>query len=99
MSQLKEKHFEIEHFDEIKGVPCTCGISKRAFFSPSNPTATVHRVDISIDAKTHYHKKITEFYLILEMEEGAYMELDGEKYSVQPMSTIMIKPGCRHLAV
>lgn len=99
MSTLKDKQFEIEHFDDIDGVPCPCGTSKRAFFSPENTTATVHRVDISIDAKTHYHKKITEFYLILEMEDGAYMELDGEKYPVQPMSTIMIKPGCRHRAV
>ncbi|MCZ6675045.1 MAG: cupin domain-containing protein, partial [Verrucomicrobia bacterium] len=59
----------------------------------------VHRVDISIDAKTHYHKNLTEFYLILESEADAYMELDGEKYPVKSMSTIMIKPGCRHRAV
>ena len=72
---------------------------KRAFATPDNPTATVHRVDISVDAKTHYHKKLTEFYVILETEDGAYMELDGEKYPVSPMSTIMIKPGCRHRAV
>ena len=99
MNTVKEKHFEIAHFDTIEGVPCPCGISKRAFFSPDNPTATVHRVDISIDAKTHYHKKITEYYLILECEEGAHMELDGEQFPVKPMSTIMIKPGCRHRAV
>ena len=99
MSTVKEKTYEIAHFDEIDGVPCPCGVSKRAFFSPDNSNATVHRVDISTDAKTHYHKKLTEFYLILETEEGAHMELDGEKYSVKPMSTIMIKPGCRHRAV
>ena len=99
MDAVKTSHFEIAHFDDIEGVPCPCVISKRAFFNPDNQTATVHRVDISIDAQTHYHKKITEFYLILEMEEGAYMELDGEKHAVQPMTTIMIKPGCRHRAV
>lgn len=99
MNTIKEKSFEIAHFDDIEGVPCPCGTSKRAFFSPDNPTATVHRVDISTDAKSHYHKKLTEFYLILETEAGAYMELDGEKYPVNAMSTIMIKPGCRHRAV
>jgi len=99
LNTVKNKNFEIEHFDQIDGVPCPCGTSKRAFFSPDNPTATVHRVDISTDAQTHYHKKITEFYLILESKEGAYMELDGQRFPVKPMSTIMIKPGCRHRAV
>ena len=99
MSTVREQKFEIAHFDNIEGVPCPCGTSKRAFLSPENDTATVHRVDISIDAKTHYHKKITEFYLILECEEGAFMELDGQQHPIRPMSTIMIKPGCRHRAV
>lgn len=99
MSTVKEQTFAIEHFSDIQGVPCPCGISKRAFFSQENSTATVHKVDISVDAKTHYHKKLTEFYLILECEDNAYMELDGQQYPVKPMSTIMIKPGCRHRAV
>lgn len=99
MSAVKEKNFEIDHFGQIEGVPCPCGTSKRAFFSPDNTVATVHRVDISTDARTHYHKNLTEFYIILEKEKGAYMELDGDKYPVEPMTTIMIKPGCRHRAV
>jgi len=40
---------------------------------------------------------MTEIYLILEGK--GYMELDGEKVPVKPMTTIMIKPGCRHRAV
>ena len=27
------------------------------------------------------------------------MELDGQRFPVKPMSTLMIKPGCRHRAV
>jgi hypothetical protein len=27
------------------------------------------------------------------------MELDGERFAVKPMTSILIKPGCRHRAV
>jgi mannose-6-phosphate isomerase-like protein (cupin superfamily) len=62
-----------------------------------NPVATIHMVDISREAKTHYHKKLTEIYLVLEGE--GHMELDGELVAVKPMTAIFIKPGCRHRAV
>ena len=58
---------------------------------------TLHKVDISQDSRVHYHKKLTELYLILEGE--GHMELDGEKIPVKPMTTVLIQPGCRHRAV
>ena len=85
------------HFDEINPVACPCGQSRRAFADPDNPTATIHMVDISKDARVHYHKKLTEIYLILEGE--GHLELDGRMVPVKPMTTIFIKPGCRHRAV
>ena len=51
------KNYEIANFDEIDLVQCPCGWSKRAFATPDNKVATIHQVDISEDAKTHYHKK------------------------------------------
>jgi mannose-6-phosphate isomerase-like protein (cupin superfamily) len=54
-------------------------------------------VEIEADARTHYHKKTTEIYVILE--GTGEMELDGEKVPVRPMTSIMIKPGCRHRAI
>ena len=83
--------------DEIEPKRCPCGFSQRAFAVPENQTATIHLVDIQEDAQTHYHKKLTEIYLILEGE--GHMELDGELIPVKPMSTILIKPGCRHRAI
>lgn len=59
--------------------------------------ASVHQVEIEADARTHYHKKTTEIYVILE--GTGEMELDGEKVPVRPMTSIMIKPGCRHRAI
>ena len=94
---MKTDRYVVEQLDDIAGVPCPCGSSRRAFVSPDNPVATLHMVDISIDARTHYHKKLTELYLILEGE--GHMELDGDLIPVRPLTTILIKPGCRHRAV
>jgi len=38
-----------------------------------------------------YH---TEIYLVLEGE--GYMELDGELFPVKPMTSILIRPICKH---
>ena len=89
-------HYEIAHFDQISGVACPCGTSRRAFAAPDSP-ASVHLVDISIDAQTHYHKRLTETYVILEGE--GQMELDGKLFPIRPGNTIRIKPGCRHRAL
>lgn len=92
-----EKRFERVQLDELSPVPCPCGQARRAFASAENQTATLHLVDIQEDAKTHYHKRLTEIYLVLEGE--GEIELDGERFPVKPMSAIMIKPGCRHRAI
>ena len=76
---------------------CPCGWARRAFATPDNSTATLHLVDIETDSRVHYHKKMTEIYLILEGE--GFMELDGERIAVKPMTAIFIKPLCRHRAV
>jgi mannose-6-phosphate isomerase-like protein (cupin superfamily) len=91
------KNYMITQLDAVPAVPCPCGFSRRGFATPENTTATIHLVDIQSDARTHYHKKLTEIYLILEGE--GFMELDGELFPVKPMTSIFIKPGCRHRAV
>jgi mannose-6-phosphate isomerase-like protein (cupin superfamily) len=91
------KNYSSTHLNDIAPVKCPCGFSKRAFATPDNQVATIHLVDIQEDARTHYHKKLTEIYLILEGE--GFMELDGKLHPVKPMSTILIKPGCRHRAI
>lgn len=87
----------IAQMDELAAVACPCGQSRRAFVTPDNPVATLHVVDITADSRAHYHKKLTEIYLVLEGE--GHMELDGRLVPVKPMSAILIRPGCRHRAV
>lgn len=90
-------NYIIAQLDEVAPVSCPCGMSRRAFVGPDNPVASIHLVDIAGDSRPHYHKKLTEIYLILEGE--GHMELDGKRVPVQPMTSILIKPGCRHRAV
>ena len=84
------KNYEIAQLDEVESTQCPCGTTKRAFVSPENPVATIHIVDISKDSRVHYHKKLTEIYLVLEGE--GHMDLDGELVPVKPMTTILINP-------
>jgi len=91
------KNYMLAQLTDITPVQCPCGDSRRAFSSPDNPVATLHLTTIKTDSQVHYHKKLTEIYLI--QEGTGHMELDGEKIPVKPMSAILIKPGCRHRAV
>ncbi len=72
-------------------------MSRRAFTDDPDQVASLHVVEISVDARTHYHKQMTEIYYILE--GSGQMELDGDLHDVQPGMSILIKPGCRHRAV
>jgi mannose-6-phosphate isomerase-like protein (cupin superfamily) len=97
----RDRRYLIADFNTMAPVDCPCGSTRRAFVGPGNAIASIHYVDISADAKTHYHKKLTEIYLIPEVEDegAAFMELDGERIPVRPLTTILIQPGCRHRAV
>ena len=97
MSDAKTRKYSVVNLDDVTPVPCPCGMSRRAFTDDPDKIASLHVVDISINAKTHYHKKLTEIYYILE--GAGQMELDGELVDVGPGSTVLIKPGCRHRAI
>jgi mannose-6-phosphate isomerase-like protein (cupin superfamily) len=90
-------NYMIADFNDIDPVRCPCGWAKRAFAVPGNDLATMHVVNIEEDSRTHYHKKMTEIYFVLEGE--GHIELDGERFPVRPQTAIFIKPGCRHRAV
>ncbi len=93
----KKQNYQIVDMDKLKVSESSCGTSKRAFLDDSDRTASLHIVDIKEDVKTHYHKKLTEIYYILEGE--GHMELDGNTVPVTPNTSILIKPGCRHRAI
>ena len=90
-------NFQIAQLDEIDPARCPCGFTRRAFADGPGHVASLHVVEIDEDSRTHYHKGMTEIYLVLEGE--GQMELDGQLFPVRPMTAIYIKPGCRHRAI
>ena len=90
-------NYAVVQVNELAAKPCPCGSAQRAFVEMPEAVASMHIVNIQVDARTHYHKRMTEIYLVLE--GTGEMELDGERLPVKPMTAIYIKPGCRHRAV
>jgi mannose-6-phosphate isomerase-like protein (cupin superfamily) len=90
-------NFQIAQLDQIASERCPCGFTRRAFADVPENAASLHIVSIEADSRTHYHKRMTEIYLVLEGE--GQMELDGERVPIRPMTAIYIKPGCRHRAI
>jgi mannose-6-phosphate isomerase-like protein (cupin superfamily) len=90
-------NYEVSQLDELDPIRCPCGFARRAFARESANVASVHLVDIQADAQTHYHKRMTEIYVVVEGE--GELELDGERVPVKPLTAVYIKPGCRHRAV
>ncbi len=86
-------------FSALPGVPCPCGTARRAFADTDEFPGTLHVTEISTDARTHYHKRLTETYYFLECNPGAEMELDGRRTPVKPGMAILIPPGVKHRAV
>lgn len=83
----------------LPGIPCPCGVARRAFADRCEFPGTVHLTEISTDAREHYHKEHTEVYVILACQPNAVIILDGEEFPVAPHHAILIPPRVRHRAV
>ncbi len=97
MTETEKRQFSMVNINDLEPVECPCGMTRRAFTEDPDRIASLHVVDITEDAQTHYHKIMTEIYYVLE--GSGQMELDGQLVDVVPGSTLLIKPGCRHRAI
>ncbi len=91
--------YVIVDFDEILATPCPCGKAQRALADVSSFPGTLHRTEISTEARAHYHRRLTEVYYFLECGPDARIELDGELVPIKPAMCVVIPPGVRHRAV
>lgn len=89
--------YRIADLAQIAAVDCPCGQSRRAFADDAAGVASMHVVDITAEARTHYHKRLTEIYYVLE--GSGHIELDGERLPIGPGTAVLIEPGCRHRAI
>jgi mannose-6-phosphate isomerase-like protein (cupin superfamily) len=94
-----QKRYRLVDFDHVPGVACPCGTAHRAFADVADFPATVHRTEITDEAKPHYHRALTETYYILDCVPGARMQLDDDLVPVKPGICVMIPPGVVHRAV
>jgi len=88
--------YVMKRLSDIDRVKCPCGMTRRAFATPDNPLATLHMVDITTDSKAHYHRKLTELYMIVDGE--GVMEINGDEIPVKKDDVFLIERGCRHRA-
>ena len=91
------KRYQHVDFTDLDPIQCCCGTTRRAFVDQDDAPASAHYLEVCDEPTTHYHKKTTEIYLVLEGE--GHLELDGELIPVKPLSAIMIRPECRHRAI
>ena len=92
----EDKGYIVRRLQDVSPVPCPCGQSIRAITGNDSNLASIHIVTISKDSKAHYHKKLTEFYYVLE-GEGELL-LNDDIIELKPDTLVMIKPLTRHRA-
>ncbi|NND96779.1 MAG: cupin domain-containing protein [Pirellulaceae bacterium] len=90
---------QIVDLTQLPCVACPCGTARRAFDDRPELPGTVHLTEISKEAKEHYHTEHTEVYVVLECDDDAAIELDGQRHPVRPLTSILIPPMVRHRAV
>lgn len=98
-SSPAQTKYEVVDFATIPGTACPCGTARRAFADVEDYPGTIHITDIAADARTHFHKRLTETYYFLECGPDAKMQLDDDEIDVHPGMCIMIRPGVRHRAI
>jgi len=89
--------YSVAQLADLPPIPCPCGTARRAFAESPSVLLSIHLTEISANAQTHYHKRLTETYVVLEGE--GWLELDGERVPLKPLTAVTIRPGCRHRAV
>ena len=97
--ETKLPGYEIVDFNELPSTACPCGQARRAFLDVHDFPGTIHRTEISTEAKIHYHNHLTETYYFLECEPDARMALDDQIIPVKAGMCILIRPGVRHRAI
>lgn len=91
------KRYHHVELGDLPPIDCCCGTTRRAFTDQPDAPASAHYLEVKEEPTSHYHLRTTEIYVILEGE--GFLELDGERVPVKPLSAVMIRPGCRHRAI
>jgi mannose-6-phosphate isomerase-like protein (cupin superfamily) len=90
------KRYIHKKLKDVRPVKCPCGSSRRILTGADNALVSIHRVKISRAAKKHFHKRLTEFYIVIA-GSGA-IELNDSRIKLARGDIVMIPPLTRHAA-
>lgn len=93
---MNERRWIVRNLADVAPIDCPCGEARRVITADDTDQVSIHRVAISRDAKKHYHRAHTEYYVVIE--GTGEMELDDERVPVKPGDFIMIPPLTTHAA-
>lgn len=96
---MADRPWIVVDFDLLPAVDCPCGTSRRALLDAPQFPGTIHRTEIGVEAKPHFHRRLTETYYVLRCDEDAAVELDGQRVPVRPGMCVVIPPNVVHRAV
>ncbi len=88
-----KKRFEVKRLSEVEKEKSTCGYRQRLFSKEADTPAFFHVVRIN-GSKTHYHKRATEFYYVLE--GNGTMTVDGETFPIEAGTMVKLDPYSVH---
>ena len=88
--------YVLKRLAKVQPVACPCGSARRILTNEDNDLISVHRVKVSKEAKKHYHKHLTETYVILS--GSGEIELNEDRVPVSPGDVVMIPPLTHHVA-
>ncbi len=91
--------YEILDYPHLPGISCPCGTARRGLMQVESVPYSLHVTEISLNARVHYHKRLTETYFVLDCQPDAAIELDGQIIPLKPHLAIVIHPGTRHRAL
>jgi len=91
-----KRPYVIKRAADAVPVQCPCGDARRILTGADNELLSIHHVTILKTARKHYHKRLTEYYVILSGTGD--IQLDNDHVAVGPGDVVMIPPLTRHVA-
>ncbi len=88
-----KKRYTVKRLESVEKEKSTCGYRQRLFSTGDDTNAFFHVVRIN-SSKTHYHKRATEFYYVLE--GSGTMTVDGDTFPLSPGTMVKLDPGSVH---
>jgi len=83
----------VRKLSSVKPIGMLCGKAFEISEAKDFANMSIAVVEV-LDAPTHYHKKMMEFYYILEGK--GRVKLNGKLYSVEKDTTVLIEPLVKH---